>query len=111
MAQLLVSFHSSRYPAQPADTARKFNAVKNNHIAFVRKNKFFEVPLVHNGVELSEAELQVYVFMHLLCTILFFHSATSSQIERVIQLAGDEPGVPIGALTSQDRDVWTKVNP
>lgn len=64
-AQLLYSFHSSRYPTKPADTAQKFDAAKNNHIIFVRKNKFFEVPLVHNGVELSEAELEVYVLMHL----------------------------------------------
>ncbi|KAF9646180.1 acyltransferase ChoActase/COT/CPT [Thelephora ganbajun] len=82
-------FHSSRYPTKPADTARKFDAVKNNHIIFVRKNKFFEVPLAYNGIDLSEAELQV-------------------QIERVIQLAGDEPGVPVGALTGQNRDIWTE---
>ena len=61
--QLLANrFHSSRYPAKPADTAHKFDPSKNNHIVFVRKNKFFEVPLAHNGTELSEAELQVYVF-------------------------------------------------
>lgn len=64
-AQLLNSFHSSRYPTKPADTARKFDAARNNHIVFVRKNKFFEVPLAYNGVELSEAELQVCVFTHL----------------------------------------------
>jgi carnitine O-acetyltransferase len=57
-------FHSCRYPTKPADTAHKFDAAENNHIVFVRKNKFFEVPLAHNGVELSEAELQVYVFAY-----------------------------------------------
>jgi len=33
-----------------------------------------------------------------------------SQIEKVIQLAGDEPGVPIGVLTSQNRDIWAEVS-
>ena len=61
----LNSFHSSRYPTKPADTARKFDPTENNHIILIRKNKFFEVPLAYNGVELSEAELQVCVFAHL----------------------------------------------
>ena len=61
---LLNRFHSSRYPTKPADTAHKFTAAENNHIVFVRKNKFFEVPLTHNGVDLSEAELQLYVFVY-----------------------------------------------
>ena len=58
-------FHSSRYPTKPADTARKFDPAENNHVIFVRKNKFFEVPLAYNGIELSEAELQVYVFVQI----------------------------------------------
>ncbi|EGN98050.1 hypothetical protein SERLA73DRAFT_182914 [Serpula lacrymans var. lacrymans S7.3] len=82
-------FHSSRYPVKPSDTAKKFDANTHNHVVFVRKNKFFEVPLAGpDGKELSVAELEV-------------------QIERVIQLAGNEKGVPIGALTSDNRDIWT----
>ena len=64
VAHPLDRFHSSRYPTKPADTAHKFDPTENDHIVFVRKNKFFEVPLAYNGVELSEAELQVYVFVH-----------------------------------------------
>ncbi|KAI6030704.1 acyltransferase ChoActase/COT/CPT, partial [Pisolithus orientalis] len=81
-------FHSSRYPVKPSDTARKFDAVTHNHVVFVRKNKFFEVPLATvDGKELSAAELEV-------------------QIERVIRLAGSESGVPVGALTGENRDIW-----
>jgi hypothetical protein len=65
-------FHSSRYPTKPADTAQKFDAAENNHVVFVRKNKFFEVPLAYNGVELSEAELQVYVLVRLYRVVHLF---------------------------------------
>ncbi|KAH7913979.1 acyltransferase ChoActase/COT/CPT [Hygrophoropsis aurantiaca] len=81
-------FHSSRYPVKPSDTAKKFDPETHNHIVFVRKNKFYEVPFMTPwGDELSAAELEV-------------------QIERVIQLAGNEKGTPIGALTSENRDIW-----
>jgi len=82
-------FHASRYPTKPSDTAKKFDPKTHNHIVFVRKNKFFEVSLVDSaGKELSAAELEV-------------------QIEKVIRLAGEEKALPIGALSSQNRDIWT----
>lgn len=81
------SFHASRLPVKPSDTARKYDPDTYNHVVFVRKNKFFKVPLSHNGKELTAAELEV-------------------QIERVIQLAGNDLAEPVGALTSDNRDVW-----
>ncbi|KAJ7021589.1 acyltransferase ChoActase/COT/CPT [Mycena alexandri] len=82
-------FHSSRYPTKPSDTARKFDPATHNHVVFVRKNKFYTVPLAHpSGKELSAAELE-------------------TQIERVIEMAGDSAATPIGALTSDNRDHWT----
>lgn len=81
-------FHSSRYPVKPSDKAKKFDPVVHNHVVFVRKNRFFEVPLATvEGRELSAAELEV-------------------QIERVIRLAGNDSSVPVGALTSENRDTW-----
>ncbi|KAF7980471.1 hypothetical protein HWV62_37946 [Athelia sp. TMB] len=82
-------FHASRYPTKPSDTAHKFDPQTHNHVVFIRKNKFFSVPLVTpDGQELSAAELEV-------------------QVERVIRLAGEDKAVPIGALTSDNRDIWT----
>jgi len=81
-------FHSSRYPTKPSDTAEKFDHATNNHVVVIRKNKFFEVPLSHNGKELTAAELEV----------LF---------EKVIKAAGSEKAIPVGALTSDNRDNWT----
>ncbi|KAJ6525268.1 acyltransferase ChoActase/COT/CPT [Mycena vulgaris] len=82
-------FHSSRYPTKPSDTARKFDPATHNHVVFVRKNKFYSVPLAHaSGQELSAAELEI-------------------QIERVIAQAGDTAATPVGVLTSDNRDIWT----
>jgi carnitine O-acetyltransferase len=53
-------FNSCRYPTKPADTARSFPAKENNHVVFIRKNKFFEVSLARpDGGELTAAELEV----------------------------------------------------
>lgn len=58
----LPSFHSSRYPTKPSDTAQKFDPSTHNHAVFVRKNKYFKVPLTDDtGRELSAAELEVCV--------------------------------------------------
>ncbi|KAI0702256.1 acyltransferase ChoActase COT CPT [Cytidiella melzeri] len=81
-------FHSSRYPVKPSDTAHKFSAADHNHVVFIRKNKFYSVSLTTpKGRELTAAELEV-------------------QVERVLQSAGEEKGVPVGTLTSDNRDVW-----
>ncbi|KAG1776190.1 acyltransferase ChoActase/COT/CPT [Suillus placidus] len=82
-------FHACRYPTKPSDTAKKFDPKAHNHVVFVRKNKFYEVLLTTpEGHELSEAELEV-------------------QVERVIKMAGKETGAPVGALTAENRDIWT----
>ncbi|KAL0961370.1 hypothetical protein HGRIS_006326 [Hohenbuehelia grisea] len=89
MASYKWLFHASRYPTQPSDTARKFDAATHNHVVFVRKNKFFKVPLTNSaGEELSAAELEVLV-------------------ERIIASADSSSGVAIGALTADNRDNWT----
>ncbi|KAI0333740.1 acyltransferase ChoActase/COT/CPT [Cubamyces sp. BRFM 1775] len=82
-------FHSCRYPTKPSDTAKKFDPATHNHVVFVRKNKFYKVALTHpSGRELSAAELE-------------------AQIEKVIELAGQDAATPVGALTSENRDIWT----
>lgn len=58
--QFKLRFNACRYPEKPSDTAKKFDPTKNNHIVFVRKNKFYEVAVVENGQVLSTAELEAY---------------------------------------------------
>ncbi|KIM28465.1 hypothetical protein M408DRAFT_23835 [Serendipita vermifera MAFF 305830] len=83
-------FNAARIPTSPSDTAHKFPADSHNHIVFIRKNKFYEVPTVLDGKEVSIADLE-------------------SMIDKVIAMADqDAKGVPIGALTSDNRDNWTE---
>ena len=58
----------------------------------MRKNKFYKVALANaSGVELSAAELE-------------------AQIEKVIAMAGSEKAAAVGALTAENRDIWTDVS-
>jgi hypothetical protein len=58
------SFHASRYPAIPKDTAHKFDPATHNHVVFIRNNRFFEVQLAHpDGTELSAADLETYALL------------------------------------------------
>ena len=60
-------FHACRYPVKPTDTAAKFDMQTHDHVVFVRKNKFFEVPLATpEGRELSAVELEVCVIVFVL---------------------------------------------
>lgn len=54
---------------------------------FVRKNKFYEVQMDKDGVPLSTSELE-------------------AQIAQVIKMAGESKAIPVGALTSENRDIW-----
>lgn len=104
------SFHACRYPTKPSDTAKKFDPQAHNHVVFVRKNKFYEVPLITpEGHELSEAELEVWV-LHVLSLNLTLRYAECRQVERIIKMAGEDKGAPVGALTAENRDIWTDVS-
>ncbi|ORY66937.1 Choline/Carnitine o-acyltransferase-domain-containing protein [Leucosporidium creatinivorum] len=91
MASYKYLFNATRLPTAPVDTARKYDPDTHNHVVVVRKNKFYEVPVVdEKGDWLSEKELEA----------LF---------NQVVELAGYEADpYPVGALTAADRDVWTK---
>ncbi|KAI8080925.1 acyltransferase ChoActase/COT/CPT [Thamnidium elegans] len=81
-------FNNCRIANKPSDLAMIYDPFKNTHIVVIRKNKFYIVDTVHNGVQLSTKELQ-------------------HQFERIIDQAGDIKGIPVGVLTSDNRDKWT----
>ncbi|GAA6039083.1 hypothetical protein JCM8097_005311 [Rhodosporidiobolus ruineniae] len=91
MASYKYLFNASRLPTAPSDTAKIYDPETHNHVVVVRKNKFYEVPVVdEKGEWLSEKELET----------LF---------QQVIEQAGPEADQnPVGALTAADRDLWTK---
>ncbi|GAO15717.1 hypothetical protein UVI_02043540 [Ustilaginoidea virens] len=83
-------FNATRIPARPKDYPAKFAAGENKHIVVIRKNRFFRVPHEVGGVQLNAAELE-------------------SQFNRVYRAAAASaaaPVPPVGALTSENRDVW-----
>jgi carnitine O-acetyltransferase len=80
-------FNASRVPAKPADYPVKFDHTQNKHILVIRKNHFFKVAHEVAGKQLNTSELE--------------HA-----FRRVYELAG-ERAPAVGALTSENRDVWT----
>ncbi|OTA69567.1 acyltransferase ChoActase/COT/CPT [Hypoxylon sp. EC38] len=79
-------FNASRVPAKPADYPVKYDPNEHKHIIVIRKNQFFKVPHEIDGKQLNTTELE-------------------SQFARIYDLAERVPAV--GALTSENRDVWT----
>lgn len=77
-------------PKKPSDYEAIFDPVNNNHVIVIRKNKFYIVDTFHNGQQLSTNELE-------------------QQFQRIINQAGSSKGLPIGVLTSDNRDKWTEV--
>ncbi|KFY15834.1 hypothetical protein V492_01727 [Pseudogymnoascus sp. VKM F-4246] len=79
-------FNCSRVAAKPADYPIKFNHEEHKYIAVVRKNQFYKVFTEVDGQQLNTAELE-------------------AQFRRIYEIAETVPAV--GALTSENRDVWT----
>ncbi|KAI1177448.1 acyltransferase ChoActase/COT/CPT [Nemania sp. FL0916] len=79
-------FNASRVAAKPADHPVKFNAMKHKHIIAIRKNHFFKIQHEVDGQQLNTSELE-------------------AQFKKVYELA-TTPGPAVGALTSENRDIW-----
>ena len=79
-------FNASRVAAHPADHPVKHSPQENKHIIAIRKNQFFKVLHEIDGKQLSTPELE-------------------EQFNAVYALAS-EPVQPVGALTTENRDVW-----
>jgi len=80
-------FNTSRVAARPADYPIQFPAQENKHIIVIRKNQIFKVAHEVGGKQLNAAELE-------------------QQFNRIYQLASSSVP-PVGALTSENRDVWS----
>lgn len=86
METLQWMFNCSRVPAVPADYPAKYSADEHKYIVVVRKNQFFKVYHEVDGKQLNTSELE-------------------QQFKHIYQKAEKVPAV--GALTSENRDVWT----
>lgn len=79
-------FNASRVAAKPADYPVKYDANTHKHIIAMRKNQIFKISYAVDGQQMNTSELE-------------------AQFARVYELAARQPAV--GALTSENRDVWT----
>ncbi|KAI9831157.1 MAG: hypothetical protein M1819_005245 [Sarea resinae] len=86
MSSLVYMFNTSRVPARPADHAVKYDFKDHRYIVVIRKNQFFKVPTEVDGKQLNTSELE-------------------QQFRAIYEKAEKSPAV--GALTSENRDVWT----
>lgn len=80
-------FNACRIPKIPADEPVKYSHVQNKHILAIRKNQFFKIDHEFDGQQLNTSELE-------------------QQFKRIYQIAERTPAV--GALTSENRDIWTR---
>ena len=79
-------FNGCRRPAKGRDYPVKYSYKDNKHIVVIRKNQFFKVQHEIGGQQLNTSELE-------------------KQFRRVYEKAERAPAV--GALTSENRDIWT----
>ena len=79
-------FNACRIPAEGRDYPIKYDPSEHKHILVIHKNQFFKVMHEVNGSQLNTSEFE-------------------QQFRRIYEKAEKSPAV--GALTSENRDVWT----
>ncbi|KAL8720758.1 MAG: hypothetical protein Q9225_002424 [Loekoesia sp. 1 TL-2023] len=79
-------FNTCRIPSPKRDHPIKYSHKDHPYIVVIRKNQFFKIFHHINGQQLNAAELE-------------------TQFRRILTIAEKSPA--IGALTSQNRDIWT----
>lgn len=80
-------FNTCRIPKKPVDEPIKYPALEHKHFVVIRKNHFFKVLHEVDGAQLNTHELE-------------------AQFARIYELANSLKAPAIGALTSENRDVW-----
>ncbi|KAK3318619.1 carnitine O-acetyltransferase-like protein [Apodospora peruviana] len=81
-------FNASRVAAKPVDFPVKFDPSEHKYIVVIRKNQFFKVAHEVGGKQLNASELE-------------------QAFRRVYELASAQRAPAVGALTSENRDIWT----
>lgn len=81
-------FNNSRVPAEGSDITVKYNGLEHQYFVVIINNHFYKVPHHNNGVALTKQ--QIY-----------------SQLQYIINDSIKHgEGIPVGSLTSLNRDEW-----
>ncbi|KAJ2996808.1 Carnitine O-acetyltransferase mitochondrial [Globomyces sp. JEL0801] len=84
-------FNSTRIPQIPSDVTRTSDPNENSHIIVLRKNQFYKLDLKKvDGTYLNTSEIE-------------------RQLDYIYSAAGSDQDAAVGALTTENRDVWTKI--
>lgn len=83
-------FNCCRIPEKPADFPRNYSPEENKHFVVARKGQFYKVLHEVDGKQLSTKELE-------------------NQFNKVLELSKGKSAPAVGALTSENRDIWTDV--
>ena len=84
-------FNTTRIPKIPLDVTKCADADQNNHVIVIRKNQFFKLELVRpDGSRLNVKDIE-------------------NQIKKIYSIAGEKCDVPVGALTTMNRDDWANL--
>jgi len=86
MESLQWMFNCSRIPARPKDYSQTYPPAEHKYFIAIRKNQFWKIYHEADGKQLNTSELE-------------------QQFKKVYERAERAPAV--GALTSENRDVWT----
>lgn len=81
-------FNACRIPKKPVDEPIKYPASEHKYFIVIRKNHFFKVFHEVDGAQLNTHELE-------------------AQFARINKLANSSIAPAVGALTSENRDIWT----
>lgn len=81
-------FNACRIPKKPVDEPIKYPASEHKYFVVIRKNHFFKVLHEVDGTQLNTHELE-------------------AQFARIYKLANSSKAHAVGALTSENRDIWT----
>jgi len=82
-------FNTCRVPAPVKDQCASYPSAGNEHIVVLRRNRFYKLPYIVNGRQLSTGEIEYQL----------------TKIYEDAELRGQAPNV--GGLTSWNRDKWT----
>ncbi|KAJ2163094.1 Carnitine O-acetyltransferase mitochondrial [Coemansia sp. RSA 552] len=80
-------FNATRIPKRPSDVEATYALGSHEYIVVARNNQFFTLELEHGGQLLSAAEIE-------------------SQLKGIVARADSSAAVPVGVLTSDNRDLW-----